>query len=44
MITHRYGLADAAEAYRVFASGETGKVLLCQVDTGREDVGDEVVA
>ena len=28
MITHRYALADAAEAYELFAAGETGKVLL----------------
>jgi threonine dehydrogenase-like Zn-dependent dehydrogenase len=29
LITHRYALDEAPEAYRVFASGETGKVLFC---------------
>lgn len=27
LITHRFGVEDATEAYRVFDSGETGKVL-----------------
>lgn len=28
LITHRYALADAGEAYRVFAAGASGKVIL----------------
>jgi threonine dehydrogenase-like Zn-dependent dehydrogenase len=27
LVTHRFGVEDATEAYRVFDSGETGKVL-----------------
>jgi threonine dehydrogenase-like Zn-dependent dehydrogenase len=34
LVTHRYALPEAAEAYRLFAAGETGKVLF---------VHDEVV-
>jgi propanol-preferring alcohol dehydrogenase len=34
VITHRYALEDAPEAYALFASGDTGKVLLARVAHG----------
>jgi threonine dehydrogenase-like Zn-dependent dehydrogenase len=32
IVTHRYGLADAAEAYRVADAGESGKVCIVWED------------
>jgi propanol-preferring alcohol dehydrogenase len=29
LITHRFAISEAAEAYEIFASGETGKVVFC---------------
>jgi threonine dehydrogenase-like Zn-dependent dehydrogenase len=34
LITHRYALGDAPEAYRTFASGEAGKVVFRAEDAG----------
>jgi threonine dehydrogenase-like Zn-dependent dehydrogenase len=32
LITHRYSLEDAPEAYERFAAGRSGKVVLCQTE------------